>query len=555
MKNLLGLISFLLLILFWLPLSVGAEGLNRNVPSEQEIANYIKAHPPKIYNSVEYANEPSLKKPYFAGKVSTEAENAALNTTNLIRFIAGLSEVKLNPIFNDLAQHASMINSMNDELSHYPAVPKGLTEDSPLYIKGATGTGSSNLSVGYRTIASSIISGYMFDAESHNIDTVGHRRWILDPGLKEIGVGMVNDYSATYVFDNLDKISKNEILAPLYGLSPVIDNRYESEDEEDYDNEDDGGYEDNKYEYADEDYEYQDIINDGANVEKTAWPAENMPLQYINKSLPFSLQLGSAYEADIDQIKVTMINSKTGNKMIFDKSTKEKNGAYFTVNNGGYGDLPTAIIWRPNYNDIKEYKDGDQYNVHIDGVEKSREPINIDYTVKLFDLENILPNWELDQDQITIEVGNKTSVKALKDYGYELFTPSIQLDKKGEKIAYFLDDQVIKGKKVGTGNIVLEYYNQKQIIPLKVIPNSKIVQKVTLNYNTYQLKLGEKVQLKAKITPSTAKNKKVTFSTSNLHILKVSKTGKVRATGRGTAKIIATASNGKKAICKITVTD
>lgn len=83
---------------------------------------------------------------------------------------------------------------------------------------------------------------------------------------------------------------------------------------------------------------------------------------------------------------------------------------------------------------------------------------------------------------------------------------------------------------------------------------AKKAQKVTLNHSEYTLKKGKSVKLKATVTPKNAKNKKVTFSSSNQKVATVDSKGKVKAKKNGTTKITAKVKGTKlKATCKIMV--
>lgn len=66
------------------------------------------------------------------------------------------------------------------------------------------------------------------------------------------------------------------------------------------------------------------------------------------------------------------------------------------------------------------------------------------------------------------------------------------------------------------------------------------------------LKKGKSLQLHTVLTPTTA-TKTITWTTSNKKVATVTKAGKVKAVGKGTATITATAVGGKKATIKITV--
>ena len=77
-------------------------------------------------------------------------------------------------------------------------------------------------------------------------------------------------------------------------------------------------------------------------------------------------------------------------------------------------------------------------------------------------------------------------------------------------------------------------------------------QTITLNKQNLSLQKGQTETLVATITPSTVKNEKITWSSSNTKVAVVDSNGKVKAVGDGTAAITAKTSNGK--IAKATVT-
>ncbi len=98
----------------------------------------------------------------------------------------------------------------------------------------------------------SILWGYLQDDDIYNLADVGHRRWLLNPQLQNIGFGYVdtlvdssyNGFTATYVFDR----SRKETI----------------------------------------DYPF------------IAWPAAgNMPVEFMKTSTPWSINLGVEYEQPI----------------------------------------------------------------------------------------------------------------------------------------------------------------------------------------------------------------------------------------------------------------
>ena len=78
------------------------------------------------------------------------------------------------------------------------------------------------------------------------------------------------------------------------------------------------------------------------------------------------------------------------------------------------------------------------------------------------------------------------------------------------------------------------------------------VESVSVNPNTASLTIGETLQLKASVSPSSATKKDVTWSSSKPSVASVSASGLVTAVSEGTTTIIATA-DGKKGECAVSV--
>lgn len=78
---------------------------------------------------------------------------------------------------------------------------------------------------------------------------------------------------------------------------------------------------------------------------------------------------------------------------------------------------------------------------------------------------------------------------------------------------------------------------------------------IQLSRSTAEVAVGQRVQLYATVTPSTAADKSVTWKSSTPTVADVSSRGEVQGLSAGTATIIATTSNGLEARCKVTVTN
>ena len=247
-------------------------GVNVDYHTEDEIREFVKNHPADFTSPVEYEEEPLGKAPYSLGRLKYKTLQSALNTLNQIRYIAGLSsDVVLNDEYVKQAQGASVVNSVNDVLTHNPEKPAGMSDE--VYRIGAEGASHSNIAMGYNNIDTSLVYGYMEDGDSSNIDRLGHRRWLLNPSMKATGFGYYNNYTAAYALDNSSAYS------PEYGV---------------------------------------------------IWPAQNMPTEYFNKDFPWSISMGYAVS---DSVEVELIRLSDNKTWKFSKSSSDgyfnvDNGGY-----------------------------------------------------------------------------------------------------------------------------------------------------------------------------------------------------------------------------------
>ena len=81
----------------------------------------------------------------------------------------------------------------------------------------------------------------------------------------------------------------------------------------------------------------------------------------------------------------------------------------------------------------------------------------------------------------------------------------------------------------------------------------KAVESISLNKTSLTLYVDDTYQLKTTVLPDDATLKTVTWTVSDSRVLSVDANGKITAKASGTATITATAENGLKATCKVTV--
>ncbi len=292
-------------------------------PSQSSIRSFISSHP-LSYDKNEgintYKKKPSLKEPYSAGQLSSSSLNSSLNALNTYRYIVGLpSNVKLNSTYSDKAAKATLLCTLNGYLSHTPERPSQLraSKYDTLYNDGYDGASHSNIAYrggSWYQAEEEAVDSWMNDTDNYNISALGHRRWILDPGLSQVGFGQtirdVSDYSHE---------SYNAVYIIEDGYTPYSNKTY-------------------------------------------AWPAVNTPVSHFladpfNKQPAWSLSTGGRY-VYADKVKVKVKRTSDGKQWNFSSSSAD---GYFNVNNGGYGE-PGCVIFQPKGLTVKA---GEKYEVTV----------------------------------------------------------------------------------------------------------------------------------------------------------------------------------------------
>ena len=109
---------------------------------------------------------------------------------------------------------------------------------------------------------------------------------------------------------------------------------------------------------------------------------------------------------------------------------------------------------------------------------------------------------------------------------------------------------VVTAKAQGTATVSVKTFNGKTAsctVTVSPAPTS-----IKLNRNTLGLGVGENYGLLKTVTPSDA-NQNVSWSSSNANVATVDGNGKVVGRSAGRATVTAKTSNGKTALCTVTV--
>lgn len=121
-------------------------------------------------------------------------------------------------------------------------------------------------------------------------------------------------------------------------------------------------------------------------------------------------------------------------------------------------------------------------------------------------------------------------------------------------IATVSSDGIVTGVNPGSVTITARSNNGKEsVIKISVLDSGDEISSIRINTNGTSLKIGDSLTLVATILPSYAKNKSVTWTSSDSSVVSVNSSGVITANKLGTAIITATSSNGKTATSKINV--
>lgn len=178
--------------------------------------------------------------------------------------------------------------------------------------------------------------------------------------------------------------------------------------------------------------------------------------------------------------------------------------------------------------------------------------IKITVTKKFIKVTSI----SLNKEKVDLEVGEETTLSAtIKPSNAS--NKGINWSSNDETIATVSSSGKITAKKPGTATITATTKdgNKKAVCTVTVKEKEIIaVSAIALNKSTLSLDEGSSATLTAIITPSNATYSNVSWETSNADIAEVVN-GKVTAKKPGKVTITATAHNGKKAICTVTVNE
>ena len=302
-----------------------------------------------------YINKPTFS-PYNAGSVKYDVLYEALYEVNYARWLAGVpANVTLNDEYTRRAQMGAVLLDAVDILTHEPEKPRDMPEE--FYTLGFDATSHGNIAYSKIYRGSKVYGNlnlkdttkmYMEDTDGKNVGALGHRRWLLNPRLKQTGFGISTrlGYSVTYVIEEFP-IKKQKL---------------------------------SKEEYA----QYLDWLKWPIPDEFITWPSckHPHPLSWFEAKTAWSVTLNRNVfrKCDSDSVSVRMTRLDDGKIWNFGHAG---NDGYFVVapDNVAYDE---CLIFCPD--DIKRYNPGETWKVDVWGLtRKNGMPGSFSYTVMFAD--------------------------------------------------------------------------------------------------------------------------------------------------------------------------
>lgn len=301
---------------------------------------------------------------YSAGALTDEAVQSALALTNLMRSVAGLNEVSIDPLYTLRAQNAALVLAANDVLSHTPDQPKGMGDD--LYRSGYIGASSGNIAKLNWMHSDILLDGVRYfvrDDGDLNLTALSHRRWLLNPAMKSTGFGLANAESG------------NSFIV-MYAI---------------------------------------DDQNTDAAWDYVAWPSGGaFPVEWMQTDLAWSVSLNDAlYDLSASDPIITLTEETTGLSYHFEPKSESGDG-YCCISYDAYGS-GSCLIFRPNFpDDFSAYEQNRIWNVSIANLfGTDGQMIEIQYRCEMVSLyPQDVANIEISLLSADLTVGETLSLSA-----------------------------------------------------------------------------------------------------------------------------------------------
>ncbi len=260
------------------------------------------------------------------GALTTQAKERGLMSLNFIRALAGLPPVSYDSGDDEIVQKASLMFAANVEIDHTPPESWHCYSD-----EGADGAGQSNIAVGSGSVLPEDFITLW--ADDKGVPNLGHRRWLLDPFLPDVALGLVEGTPQTGDFSQATGSAIRVISGQDADISEI-------------------------------------------SLPFVAYPRGEFPTRLLSKNWFMSFSVLADHDEKFNnsssQIDFSGVEISVENESGSDLSVTEVNAAYTN-----YG-LPNQLKWK-----VPGMEDNVEYTVTITGVIVNGESKDYSYTVNL----------------------------------------------------------------------------------------------------------------------------------------------------------------------------
>jgi uncharacterized repeat protein (TIGR02543 family) len=159
------------------------------------------------------------------------------------------------------------------------------------------------------------------------------------------------------------------------------------------------------------------------------------------------------------------------------------------------------------------------------------------------------PTYNLNTEGISLKVNEQKSVFV------ESYDPGLEMQffSSNSKVATVNSEGIVEGKKKGKATIYV-LPPEGELLECSVVVAGVQAKSIKLNATSKTLSVKKTFQIKTTFSPSNVSSKKLSYTSSNKKVAKVSSTGKVTAVKKGTCYITVKTKDGSNLKKKIKIT-
>ncbi len=154
---------------------------------------------PAEKTEVKFTTEPKVTPPYKGGVLAPETLDAAIKYARLYRYLSGVpwENLRADPGLCEKCAAGTVLLTKIGSLTHTPQRPADM--DAAFFALAYAGCHESNLNNSGNPVES--VRSFIDDSDDTNVDRVGHRQWMLCPGLLRVGFGSATSFCAMHVIE------------------------------------------------------------------------------------------------------------------------------------------------------------------------------------------------------------------------------------------------------------------------------------------------------------------------------------------------------------------